>query len=304
VIVSRVTPSLIAQRTLRDINAQLGRIALMQERLSTGYRVNRPSDDPLDARRAVNVRVLLQKNEQFISNIDDLQPQYSDAESAMDGMVSIFQRAQELAVQSANGTNGQQQFDAIALEINGLLESAVTAANTRTNGRSIFAGTRTMADAFTATRDANGDITAVAYNGNDEVTNIDIADGSQIAANIPGSDAFQDTIDVFNVLIGLRDDLRAGNQTNVQNTRLTEIQNGIDQSLGVLARIGAASNRLERTTNALQDGSVQLKGLLSDKIDADYADTVLNLNVAQNAYQAALSAAARVLNVSLLDFVS
>jgi flagellar hook-associated protein 3 FlgL len=266
--------------------------------------VNRPSDDPIDARRAVNVRVLLQKNEQFISNIDDLQPQYSDAESAMDGMVSIFQRAQELATQAANGTNGQQQFDAIALEINGLLESALTAANTRTNGRAIFAGTRTLADAFTATRDVNGDITAVAYNGNDEIINIDIAEGSQIAANIPGSDAFQDAVDVFNVLIGLRDDLRAGNQSNVQNVRLTEIQDGIDQSLGVLARIGAASNRLERTTNSLQDGNVQLKALLSDKIDADYADTVLNLNVAQNAYQAALSAAARVLNVSLLDFVS
>ncbi len=301
-IVTRVTPSLIAQRTLRDINAQLGRIAGLQEQLSTGARVNRPSDDPIDARRAINVRVLLQKNEQFIANIDDLQPQLADGEAALQGIVSIFQRALELTTQAANGTNGQEQLDAIALEIDGLLESALTASNTRTNGRTIFSGTRTLEDAFTATR-VGGEITAVTYQGNDQVISVDISDGAQVGANIPGSVAFQETVDIFTVLIGIRDDMRAGNQANLSAVRIDQISAAMDQSLGGLARIGAISNRLDRTSNALQDGNVQLKALLSDKIDADFADTVLNLNVAQNAYEAALSAAGRILQTSLLDFI-
>lgn len=301
-IITRVTPSLIAQRTLRDINAQLGRIANLQERLSTGYRVNRPSDDPIDARRAINVRVLLQKNEQFIANIDDLEPQLADAEAALNGIVGVFQRALELTTQAANGTSGQEQLDAIALEIDGLLESALTAANTRTNGRTIFSGTRTLADAFSATRVA-GEITAVTYDGNNQVVSVDISDGAQIGANIPGTQAFQDTVDIFAVLIGIRDDMRAGNQANLSATRIDQISQALDQSLAGLARIGATSNRLDRTTNALEDGNVQLKGLLSDKIDADFADTVLNLNIAQNSYEAALSAAGRVLQTSLLDFI-
>jgi len=301
-IVTRVTPTLIAQRTLRDVNAQLGRIATLQERLSTGSRVNRPSDDPIDARRAVNIRVLLQKNEQFMGNIDDTQTQLTDSETALDGVVSIFQRVLELTTQAANGTNGQSQLDAIALEIDGLLESALTAANTRTNGRTIFSGTRTLDDAFTATRVA-GEITAVTYNGNDQITSVDITDGAQVAVNIPGSQAFQDSVDIFATLVGIRDDLRAGNQTNLQTTRLAEIQSALDQSLGGLARIGATANRLDRASAGLDDGNVQLKKLLSDKIDADFADTVLNLNVAQNAYEAALSAAGRILQTSLLDFI-
>lgn len=301
-IISRVTPSLIAQRTLHDINAQLGRIAAFQERLATGSRVNRPSDDPIDARRAINVRVLLQKNEQFIGNIDDIQPQLADGEAALQGIVSIFQRALELTTQAANGTNGQEQLDAIALEIDGLLESAFTAANTRTNGRSIFSGTRTLADAFSATR-IGGEITAVTYDGNDQVTSIDISDGAQVALNIPGSQAFQDTVDIFAALIGIRDDMRAGNQASLSTTRLDQIQDGLNQSLAGLARIGATSNRLERATNTLQDGTVQLRALLSDKIDADFADTILNLNVAQNSYEAALNAAGRILQTSLLDFI-
>ncbi len=300
--VTRITPNIIAQRTLRDVSAQLGRISNLQERLSTGSRVNRPSDDPIAARRAVNVRVLLQKNEQFIGNIDDIRPQLADSESALQGIVSIFQRALELTTQAANGTNGQEQLDAIAFEIDGLLESAVTAANTRTNGRSIFSGTRTLGDAFLVTR-VGGEITAVAYQGNDQVASIDISDGAQVAVNIPGSQAFLDTVDIFATLIGIRDDMRAGNQASLSTTRLTQIQDALDQALRGLARIGATSNRLDRASNGLHDGTVQLKALLSDKIDADFADTVLNLNIALNAYEAALNAAGRILQTSLLDYL-
>lgn len=300
--ITRITTPLLAERSLRDINAQLSRISTLQEQLATGLRVNRPSDDPIDARRAINVRVLLGKNEQFQANIDDIAPQLDETATTLLSVVSILQRALELTTQAANGTNSQQQLDAIALEIDELLEGVFASSNQRTNGRSIFAGTQSLADAFSATR-VGGEITAVTYEGNDQVTTVNVSERIQIDVNIPGSDAFQDTADIFATLIGIRDDMRAGDQASLRTVRLTEIQAGLDQILFSVARVGAVQNRLEDVSNNLQDANIQLRDLLSDKIDADFAETVLGLNVAQNAYEAALNAAGRVLQPSLIDFL-
>jgi len=299
---SRITPSLMADRSLNDINKQLARISKLQEQLSSGLRVNRPSDDPIDARRAINVRTLLQRNEQFIGNIDDVQPQVDETASALQGIVDVIQRAIELTTQGANGTNSQAQLDALALEIDALLETVFTTSNAQTNGRSIFAGTATLNPAFSATRVA-GEITAVTYDGNTDLFSVGISEGASISVNMPGSTAFQGSIDVFAVLIGIRDSMRAGNQADLSNVRLDQLQESLDQTLFGLARAGAVQNRLDRVSNNLQDTNLSLEALLSDKINADYAETVINLNVAQNSYQAALSAAGRILQTSLLDYI-
>lgn len=303
-VTSRITPRLMTERSLNDINAQLGRIAKLQEQLSSGLRVNRPSDDPIDARRAINVRTLLQRNEQFIGNIDDVQPQVDETASSLQNVVDIFQRALELTTQAANGTNSQAQLDALALEINELIESVFTTGNAQTNGRSIFAGTATLDPAFSATRNVAGEITAVTYEGNTDLFSVDISEGASIAVNLPGSQAFQGSVDVFTVLVGIRDSMRAGNQADLQNVRLDQLQDSLDQTLFGIARVGAVQNRLDRVANNLEDRNLSLEGLLSDKINADYSETVLNFNVAQNAYQAALSAAGRIMQTSLLDYIN
>jgi len=300
--ITRITTPLLAERSLRDINAQLVHISNLQEQLATGQRVNRPSDDPIDARRAINVRVLLAKNEQFQSNIDDITPQLDETATTLLNVDDILQRALELTTQAANETNAQEQLDAIALEIDQLLEGLFAASNHRTNGRTIFSGTQTLEDAFSATR-VGGDITAVAYEGNTQVTATNVSDGIQIDVNIPGVNAFQGTTDLFQLLIGIRDDMRAGDQASLRNVRLGDLRTGLDQVLFNVARVGATQNRLEDVSNNLQDANIQLRDLLSDKIDADYAETVLGLNVAQNAFEAALNAAGRVLQPSLIDFI-
>lgn len=302
-IVTRVTQGLLARRTLNNLNIQFNRIAVFQEQLATGLRVNRPSDDPIDARRAINLRTLISKNDQFLSNIGDISPQLEESATTLLGVVDILQRALELTTQAANETVVQSQLDQIALEIDQLLESLVVAGNHRTNGRSIFAGTQTIADAFDVTR-VGDQIVGVTYAGNDETIEVTISEGSRIGINVSGVDAFQSNVDIFAVLIGIRDDLTpVSDQDNLREVRLGELQTALDQTLFAVARVGSIQNRLERVTNELLDFNLQFKVLLSEKIDADFAETVLGLDIAENALLAALSAAGRVLQPSLLDFV-
>ena len=300
--VTRVTQGLLVQRSLSNLNQQLRRISVLQEQLATGRRVNRPSDDPIDASRAINLRTLIAKNEQFQSNINGVSPHLHETEAVLSNIVDIVLRAMELTTQGANETLGQEQLDAIALEIDQLLEAAVLASNHRTNGRSIFAGTQTLSDAFDVTRVA-GRITAVTYAGNDQDIEINISDRARVAINVTGDVAFQSNVDIFAMFIGIRDDLIAGDQASLRGLRLGELETAREQSLASIARIGAIDNRLDNITVDLEDAVLEFQEVLSDRIDADFAETVLGLNVAEIALSAALNVTARVIQPSLLDFI-
>jgi len=301
--VVRVTQGLMVQRTLNNLNYHLRRLARLQNELATGLKVNTPSDDPIAARRAVNTRTSIQKNEQYIRNIESVGLGLTATDTSIQTTLQGLQRALELSVQGANGTNSQTQLDSIASEINQLLEEVVVQANQQASGRYIFGGTRTLNPPFVAARDAEGDIIAVSYEGNDERTSIAISDGITVNVNEPGSDVFLPRQDVFQVLIDIRDSLRAGDQASIQNVLLEELDTSMDQLLISMARVGAVQNRLERSSANIEEFNIELQTLLSDTIDADYAETIINLNAQSNAFQAALNAGARVIQPSLLDFV-
>ena len=297
----RVTQGLVVDRTLNNLNAQFRRVLALQDQLSSGQRVNRPSDDPLDARRAINLRTLITQNEQYLGNITDASPQLVETAATLRRSVDALQRARQLAISGANETLNQDQRNSIALEVDQLLENIADAANHQTNGKYIYGGTRTLSAPFEFTR-VGDEITAVTYAGNNERSQVEIANGVRVSVNITGSQAFQNGTDVFQTLIDLREDLRAGDTAAI-GASLDNIDAAVDQILQSEARVGSVQNRLDSVTANTEDFIIQLQKSLSDKIDADFADTIVNLNAEQNALNAALNAAARVLQPSLLDFL-
>jgi len=300
---TRITQSFLVSRTLRDLNNQLNSLSVLQRQLATGRRVNRPSDDPIDAGRAINIQTQLTKSEQYTTNISNIGPQLSEAESVFDSVIDIFQRALELTIAASNETVGQDQLDQTAIEIDQLLEQIFLLSNTEVSDRSIFSGTRTGLAPFVATRDINNRITGVTYLGNSDPVEIQISEAARVNTSIPGDDIFQNTVNMFEVLIGIRDDMEAGNQANLSAVRLGEIDAAQKHILLNMARIGALQNRLDRVGSTTEDFVLELQIQLSDRIDADFAETMLNFNIQQNSYQAALNASARILQNSLLDFI-
>jgi len=298
----RVTQGVIASRVLNNIQNQTRRLFELQEQLATGQRVNSPSDDPIDARRAINTRELIAKNTQFLRNISNATPFVDEAATSFQNMQEIYQRTREITLQGANGTNGQPQLDAIAEEINQLLESAVSEGNHNTAGRYIFSGTRTKTEAFAVTRNAQGQIDTVTYAGNTDRYDIAIGTGTTVSANEPGSIAFQGLQDQFQTLIDIRDNLLTGNTDGLQ-TQLAELDD-IDRQLGQgVARLGSIQNRFTRAEEDLGEFNFQLQRVLSDRLDADFTEVIVQFNTQQNAFQASLNAGASVIQQSLLDFL-
>ncbi len=299
---TRVTQGIMVNQALADLNFQTRRLLQLQKQLATGQKVNAPSDDPLAARRAVNLRASIAKSEQYLSTISSAGPQLAESTTALQSSVSIVQRARELVLEGANGTVSQLQMNQIATEVDQLIEGMLAEANHQTNNRYIFGGTRSLNQPFLATRDGDGKITSVSYEGNSESVAISVGDGISLEVNEPGSRAFQSSQDVFQTLIDIRDNLQAGDKDSLQ-ARLTELSSAQDQLLLSQASLGAIQNRAETLTASTEDYVQQLQVALSDNVDADYAETVINLNAQSNAFQAALNATARVIQPSLLDFI-
>ncbi len=300
----RVTSGMMVDRVLNNLNRQTTKILSLQNQLSTGLRVNAPSDDPIATRLAIDTRTAIQKSEQYLGNISAASPWLAETASAIETASEYLGRVYELTLQGANGTYDQSQLDNIATEINELLEGFVSTANYNSNGRYIFAGTRTMSPAFEITRNAAGEITAVTYQGTDKTIATAVGDGVTVNINEVGSKVFQGSQDIFQLIIDIRDNLRAGDKDTLQTANLTGIETGRLQLLQSQARVGSVQNRLDRVNSDTEDFIFEYKSMLSDTIDADYADTLISLNAQNNAYQAALNAAARVVQPSLMDFIS
>jgi flagellar hook-associated protein 3 FlgL len=303
---ARVTQQLLVTRVLNNLTQQQRSILRLQEQLATGRRINNPSDDPLVARRALRAQAGISRNAQYISNLSTSRPGLVETETALRTVIDVLQRTMELTLQGASGTNSQVQRDQIASEVNQILESVLVQSNHVTNDRYIFGGHRTGTEPFVPTRGAAGEISAVSYQGDNNFIQLEIGDGVRLDVNETGQRAFQQTIpgseDIFQMLIAIRDNLRSGDVNGLQ-TRLSELDRSQDQILVSVARIGAVQNRLDATEANLRTISIQLEQVLSDNLDADFAEVIVELNAQSNAFQASLNAGARVIQPSLLDFI-
>jgi len=255
--------------------------------------------------RALGLRTSISITNQFMVNVRDATAFANESESSLRVVIDSLHRARELTLSGATGTLNQEQRDIIAQEIDELLETVVDQANTESNSRYLFAGTRTRIAPFEKSVDpVSGEITAVSYVGNSERFSVQVSPGVTVPVNEPGDQVFQSLQDTFQTLIDIRDDLRAGDTDSLSTVRLGEIDAVMTQVLDGTALFGARMNRLALVGERLEDQLLSFRTQLSETEEADFAETVVNFETQQNALQAALSAGARVLQPSLLDFIA
>jgi len=297
----RITNAILNQQVLGNLQDNLRRLAELQDRLATGRVLNRPSDDPRGVQQALSLRASLEASEQFIANINFAENFILAAEDAVAFAFDAVLRVRELTIRGINDTLNQENRNILAEEVNILLEEVMDLANTQANNRFIFGGTRTSAPPFVVTATAGGEITGIGYNGDSQNIQIQTLPGITVNINIPGDQVFQSTQDLFQTLIDIREDLQAGTLTDA---RLAELDNIQTDLLNARSTFGATGNRLDFASNRLQNQVVNDRRLLASVEEADFIETIMNLNSQENAFRAALDAGARVLQPSLLDFLS
>src|SRR5581483_7669794 len=171
-------------------------VALQQ--LSTGKRVNAPSDDPASAAVLVGNSVQSARADQFLRSISSIEAELQTADSTLGSTVTALTRAITLGVQGANGTLSDANRRSAAQEIQGLQQQILSLANLNFQGRYVFAGTASNTAPYVA--DATQP-SGVRYAGNGGVNSVAIGEGLHVQVNLPGSRLFtSSSADVFKAM--------------------------------------------------------------------------------------------------------
>lgn len=129
-------------------------------------------------------------------------------------------------------------------------------------------------------------------------TEIGISNNQESVSRVDSDDKAQ-MIEVFDRLIT---DLGNNNTAGISSA-LSRIEVQFDNLNAVRAEIGVKTNRIELTTNRIEDDTVNLKDLMSKNEDADIAEVIMNLKMEEYVYQASLSGGAKIIKPTLVDFI-
>lgn len=284
------------QAALNRVSTRLSEYAEAQERMSTGKKLTRSSDDPIGMSRALELRASLSARQQETRNAEDGQMWLNLADTALQDVVSQIQRARELAVRGATNV-GSGEREAIATEISNLRDDIVALANTTHQGRGLFTGF--------SSGDAIQKVGSTwTYSGDAGQINRRVGENEVVTVNITGDVAFGFAAgsDIFTVLDDLETALNTDDTSGIESS-IASLDDGLDTVLGALGTVGARTNQIEAAATRTLHNMETLTDQLSSLEDVDIAEAVMDLQLQQTAYEAALAAFAQSSQTSLLDFL-
>ncbi len=312
-MLTRITNQMMMASAQRNLQSSSAQLAQRQDQASTLKAINRPSDDPIGTAASLQVRGQATAAAQYGRNIDDGTSWLNTIDSALYGTSSIMNQVRDLTVQGGNGSLNQAAKDALATQIEGLKADLLNQANSKFQGRNVFAGSSDAGTAFTAptAADLSADPTAdYAFTGTagsaverriapGTTVRVD-ADGAGIfgASGTAGSPGAQPS--VFKLLDNITATLRAGGDPSPQ---LNDIDARMKTMTTAHAEMGTRQAQILKakdTNLALQNS---LEAQRSGIEDLDLGRSVLNLQMQQVSYQAALAVTAKVLPQTLMDFL-
>ena len=183
----RVSNDTLRSSFLAALESAQRRLIDTQAKVSSGKRVNKPSDDPVAAARIAHLDASLSRLDQYKSNSDFARNQLGLEESSLNSVLDNLQRVRELALQANNATTSDSDRRDIAAEVSQAKDALLALANTTdVDGRHLFGGYVEQTAPFT--RSAGG---AVVYNGDQGQRTLQISDSRFVAINDSGSEVFQ-----------------------------------------------------------------------------------------------------------------
>lgn len=315
--VGRVGQQLLTRKLLGNIQGQIKHQEDLFEQISSNKKLLRPSDDPVGTSKAMNLRDQLDRMDEYEKQVAGANVWSNITNVALDNANEAWRRVNEIAISAADGTKTAADRAGMAEELEQLVQHLTQIANSTHNGQYIFSGSRTDTPAFRAETDPNsGRVTGVYYEGNSDLRKVKTKDQGTINVNVVGSNAGSPDVpgvfidsqrgsNMFDSIISLRDKLLDNDTVGISGTGgiLEDIEASARSLTAAQVRLGGTQEVLELDRNRIVEQSAAVEGFLSDIEQADIAALILELNNAQNTYEAALAAGGRLLQTGLINFI-
>ena len=263
--------------------------------LSSGKKINKPSDDPAGTAKVSALSTAISKLGQYSKNMDDVSSKMKLADSVLISAHNLLQKASEVATQEATGTVTADSRAAAAKEVDTMFQQLVQIGNTSVGGKYIFAGYKNSTPPF----DQSGN-----YVSDSNVIQSEIGAGNFTQSNIPGDSIFSAAggVDIFGALKNLSTAL-AANDTAGIGSAMDQINAAYSQLEASQAQVGSVENLVSDSQSRLQDDETNMKGLLSNNEDVDIVQAIGKFQMQSAALTAARQAASKLFDNSLLDYI-
>lgn len=301
----RATLGTTYRSLLNNLNRSSIRLEELRVQGATGKRMTRPSDDPAAIRPVLNARGQIRSAERFLGTIGTAMDRFNTMDSHLEQVETLMVRAKETLVAAGNGAMNQADLNTLADQIRQARDEMVALGNAKVDGKYIFAGYAESTLPFSGS--------PVVYNGDDGQTELEIGPGDRVPVNLTGNALFMGDADfdgvtdpggvqIFQTLDQIEADLRAGNPSAALG-RMDLLDGGADQVRGLRAKMGNIASRVESAITNMEDVRIDMKEVLSRYEDADFIETVTNLNQQEIAFKAALEVTSQVSRLSILDYM-
>lgn len=295
----RVTQSMISDNNLRHLSSSYSKLNTYMNQLSTGKKVSKPSDDPVVVMKGMNYRSEVNRISQYKRNTGEVHNWMDNTDSALDKTTQALQKLRELAVQASNDPYSEKERKNIMEEVEQLKEHLVDIANTKVNDKYIFNGSNTRERPIKPGEDGE-----LAINFATSEVRIEVAAGTELKANVNPEGVFGSGDDnnlfkdIDRLIKALADDEQADISASIE-----DLDEHIDNVINTRADLGARMNRLELIEDRLEDQEIVATKIMSENEDIEYEKVITDLITQESIHRAALSAGARIIQPSLMDFL-
>lgn len=288
----RVTQSMLSNNMLRNLSTSYNKMGKLQEQITTGKKVNRPSDDPVTVMKGMGYRKEVDKVLQFQRNLGSANNWLDSTDDALDHVGSALHRVNELMVSASTDSVTDDDRQAILAEVEKLKETIRDLSNTKVGDKYIFSGTKTGTPLY---NEQTGFEAGGAY---DKAVEIEIFDGVTVKVNTNGADLFANIDNMFEEI-----ETALANGDADLDRFIGSTQEQMDAVLTERSSVGARQNRVELMEQRLQTHEGIAKKQMSENEDIDYEKVITEMITEESIHRAALSVGARIIQPSLVDFL-
>ncbi|MCF7800542.1 MAG: flagellar hook-associated protein 3 [Candidatus Marinimicrobia bacterium] len=290
----RVTDSIITRNLMDAINQKRENMGQIQQQMSTGKRILKPSNDPQGYMKSRRLNETIGQNKQYIDTITSTRAWMENSLQVLSTFEDQIMAVREIGIQSADVAN-QNVRNELANRLDGIIEDTVALANGKYMDKYIFSGSLTRGnDPFTY------DGTSVSYQGNTDKITRRIAENQNMEINVSGQTLTNTGL--FQNMIDLRDALRADDDTAIHDA-LGAVEGAEKQLSNIISAQGSLIRQLDLTQQRLETANANLLSNLSETEDADLMDAIVRYNREELAYKAALQTTSESLRLNLLDYL-
>lgn len=295
-MLGRVTTSMRIAQVESGLQLSSAKLAQLTSQESSGSTVTMVSDNPTAAAKAIALQQQQARVTQHQSNASDASAWLAAGDTALSSASTTLTSVRTLIIEANNGALGSTALSSIATQLQTLKGQLLSTANTQYLGRNVFAGT---SDASTAYDPSN-----YAYNGTTSASvTRRVGDDQSVRVDQNGTAVFgSGSNSVFALIDSLSSSLTSSGK--VDSSALTSIDSYLSRIQTAEATTGAAEHAVTTAQTALTSQATSLTSQLSNLTSIDTATMTVDVTAQQTNYQAALLATSKLLQHSLMDYLS